>query len=105
MTTKKAQQIFNDTYQTLDTYIRKGQRFDSLTCVVSTDGHKVTKATVADLEKLCMMEFHKVERHAKWFGEEYPRRIEREVETARRMWLTIQNTKREVAEWGVAYTK
>lgn len=101
---KKAQSIYHDTYQTLDSYVRRGQKFDCLSNVCCTTRYIVTKSTIKDLERLCMAEFHIAEHDIKWHGEKYPRMVEREVEVARRMWLTIQNASREVDKWGSSVT-
>jgi hypothetical protein len=100
MASKKAQSIFHDTYQTLDSYVRKGKKFDCLSNVCCTTRYTITKSTIKDLEQLCMIEFHRAERNIKWHGEKYPRRVEREVEVARRMWLTIQSAAKDVEKWG-----
>lgn len=97
---KKAQNIFHDTYQTIETHVRKGHKFDCLSNVCCTTRQTVTKSTIKDLERLCMIEFRKAEHNIKWHGEKYPRRVEREAEIARRMWLTIQSAAEDVEKWG-----
>ena len=99
-TSKKAQAIFHDTYLTIDNHVRKGMKFDCLSNVCCITRQTVTKHTVKDLEQICKLEFYRVELHIKHYGASHPSIIAREVEVARRMWLTIQRTAKEVEKWG-----
>lgn len=101
---KKAQAIFEDTYSTLYSYVRKGQKFDCLSNAVCTTKHTITKSTIKDLKKLCKLEFYRVELRIRHYGASHPSIVARDVEVARRMWLTIQNASREVDKWGSSVT-
>lgn len=100
MASKKAQSIFHDTYQTLDSYVRKGKKFDCLSNVCCTTRQTITKSTIKDLEQLCKLEFYRVELRIRHYGANHPSIVARDVEVARRMWLTIQSAAKDVEKWG-----
>ncbi len=99
-TSKKAQAIFEDTYSTLYSYVRSGQKFDCLSNVVCATKCTITKSTIKDLERICKVKFAVVERHVKWYGNRRHGEAQVEVEVMRRMWLTIQSASEEVEKWG-----
>ena len=101
---KKAQNIFHDTYQTIDNYVRNGKKFDSLSNVCCTTRYTITKSTIADLEALCKLEFYRVELRIRHYGANHPSIVARDVEVARRMWLTIQSAAEDVNKWGASVT-
>ena len=94
----KAERIYKATKSEIMGYVRKGTQFDCLTHLVYDENDIICKRTVNDIKKLAMKDFERLQRVESRYerrpeeAERYPallRNYQDEVETMRRVWLTI----------------
>lgn len=96
---KKAERIYEDTAKVIDRHVRRGTHFDS-TALVYGNSEIIYKRTVSDLMAIWQRKINSLAIHARRY-ERHPEEAERyaaiygkfarDVETARRMYLSIKN--------------
>lgn len=96
---KKAERIYEDTAKVIDRHVRRGTHFDS-TRLVYGSSEIIYKRTVSDLMAIWQRKINSLAIHARRY-ERHPEEAERyaasydkfarDVETARRMYLSIKN--------------